>query len=147
MHKLTIKPILGNNFHDYRCFFNKKISQIYEEFTPKRVKKDCDYEYNKKQIEIAIQNETNEKKIIYKIMEYAYFLDFFYAFLEDKDYIIIEIENNTFEILEIKGFKTFKDFNFNDINKEMLKKDMKEILLEKIGKGQKTKANEKIDKK
>lgn len=143
LHKLTIKPLLGQNFHEYRIFLNKKISQIYEDFIPRRHKKDSNYDYTTKQIKKAIEKETNDK-IIYKIYENAYFFDFFYAFLEDKNFIIIEDEKNkTFEILKLKNFKTLKDYlvdgKFAGVEKEILKKDMREIFFEKKGRAKRNK--------
>ena len=170
LHKLTIKPSLGHNFHKYRIFLNKKISQIYENFIPRKHKKDSSYDYTTKQIKKAIEEEkkANDNKI-YQIYENAYFFDFFYAFLEDKNFIIIEDEKNqTFEILKLENFKTLKDYlvdgkfmkvekeilklenfktlkdylvdgKFMKVEKEILKKDMREILFEKIGRAERNK--------
>lgn len=145
--KLTIKEQLGNSFHDFRSFMNKKISKIYEDFKPKKLKKSQKkYYYAIKQIEEAIKKEEKENGLLFKIYNYAYFIDFFYAFLEDKDYIIIENEENknkTFEILKIVGFKTYKDFfDDNKEEKEKMKKDMKGILLEEIGRAKRIKNKE-----
>lgn len=141
LYKLNIKPQIKGNFLDYIRFVNKRISNFFEDFKPKGSKKKLG-DYIIKQINEAIKKEREEKKdVLYKIYHFAYILDFLYAFLEDKDYIIIENKiNNTFEVLRIEGFKTFKDC-FNAVNKEekeAMKKDMKEILL-----GEKKKARNK----
>jgi hypothetical protein len=156
LHSLTVKGQYHYSFEDFRKFFNKYIRDIYDDFEPRRLNEECknkerEYDYNKKAIqegiEIEKENVEEENRILYKIFRYAKFIDFLYAYLNDKDFITVKDENDNYIIIKLDGFNTYKDClnEYSPKQKEEYKKDMIKIANgESKGRNIKKK-NEKID--
>ena len=156
LHSLTVKGQYHYSFEDFRKFFNKYIRDIYDDFEPRRLNEECknkerEYDYNKKAIQVGIEiekeNEEEENRILYKIFKYAKFIDFLYAYLNDKDFITVKDENDNYIIIKLDGFNTYKDClnEYSPKQKEEYKKDMIKIANgESQGRNIKKK-NEKID--
>lgn len=148
IHKLTISSQLGENFEEFRDFFNKKIAEIYKDFKPRRLpKENKEYDFTIKEINKAIEKEDKiekeENKILHKIFKYATFGNFLITFLDDLDFITCKDEYGNIIIFKIEEFRTYKNClnNFSEPEKDAYKEDMKRIISGKKGRKEKKEKN------
>ena len=99
LKKPSIDHLFKNSFDANRDFFEKKLGEIFKEFkAPNCYKENMRNNYKAeitKQFDKLLKEETNnhQKKILKAIFNKQYF-DYLEAFLEDKQYIIIENYNS-----------------------------------------------------
>ena len=137
LHVPTIEKQMGYSYKNYHKFINKTIYEIYCDSLPKRVKDELKnnkekYNYNKIQINQLLEEESNNPKIIKKILNCIFnlsFCDFLLAYLNDER----EIQIGEGKIY-LKGFKTFGEcFNerknyYTQSQKNLFKKHILDII-------------------
>ena len=140
---IGIKKQLKRNFIDYNIFCNKTLYEIYIHSFPKNMKKSQKLkiindgnninEEAKVNINQLINLEKNNKKAETKILYLLFKKTIFYvilnAFLFDRNIIIVDGTE-----IELKGFKTYKDY-FNGLTSKRKKKLKNKVItkLEKFG--------------
>ena len=128
LHTIYLTQLIKHNITQYLEVINSQLYDIYKKSFPKNVSKDIkkDNSKNKHNLDIlndAIKEEEKQgKKKLYILVYKVTFKDILLAFVNDEQVIIIKDENGEEFKINLKGFKTLKDFpEQKNYSKEQLK--------------------------